>query len=134
QEALTTVLSELRILASKDFDSRQLLCVVFAGDARLPERLRTAELLPLGSRIRRRLVFDYASRDELLACLDHLLETAGNPSLMTTEIKATPADHAAGHYRVLMNLADELLAVAADRELPRVDEKLSSVPVARKFW
>ncbi len=124
QEALTTVLSELRILASKDFDSKQLLCVVFAGDARLPERLRTAELLPLGSRIRRRLVFDYASRDELLACLDHLLETAGNPSLMTTELKATLADHAAGNYRVMMNLADELLTVAADRDLPRLDEKL----------
>jgi len=124
QEALTTVLSELRILASKDFDSKQLLCVVFAGDARLPERLRTAELLPLGSRIRRRLVFDYASRDELLACLDHLLETAGNPSLMTTELKATLADHAAGNYRIMMNLADELLTVAADRDLPRLDEKL----------
>ena len=124
QEALTTVLSELRILASKDFDSKQLLCVIFSGDARLPERLRTAELLPLGSRIRRRLVFDYASRDELLACLDHLLETAGNPSLMTTELKATLADHAAGNYRVLMNLADELLTVAADRDLPRLDEKL----------
>jgi len=124
QEALTTVLSELRILASKDFDSKQLLCVVFAGDARLPERLRTAELLPLGSRIRRRLVFDYASRDELLACLDHLLETAGNPSLMTNELKATLADHAAGNYRIMMNLADELLTVAADRDLPRLDEKL----------
>src|SRR5271155_5362910 len=85
QETLTTVLSELRILASKDFDSRQLLCVVFAGAARLPERLRSAELLPLGSRIRRRLVLDYASRDELLACLDHLLDAAGNGSLMTTE-------------------------------------------------
>jgi general secretion pathway protein A len=124
QEALTTVLSELRILASKDFDSKQLLCVVFSGDARLPERLRTAELLPLGSRIRRRLVLDYASRDELLACLDHLLATAGNPSLMTTELKATLADHAAGNYRVMMNLADELLTVAADRDLPRLDEKL----------
>jgi type II secretory pathway predicted ATPase ExeA len=124
QEALTTVLNELRILASKDFDSRQLLCIVFAGDARLPERLRSAELLPLGSRIRRRLVLDYASRDELLACLDHQLEAAGNPSLMTTELKATLADHAAGNYRVLMNLADELLTVAADRELPRLDEKL----------
>jgi general secretion pathway protein A len=124
QEALTTVLSELRILASKDFDSKQLLCVVFAGDARLPERLRTAELLPLGSRIRRRLVFDYASRDELISCLDHLLETAGNPSLMTTELKATLADHAAGNYRIMMNLADELLTVAADRDLPRLDEKL----------
>jgi type II secretory pathway predicted ATPase ExeA len=124
QEALNTVLSELRILASKDFDSRQLLCVVFAGDARLPERLRTAELLPLGSRIRRRLALDYASRDELLACLDHVLEAAGNPTLMTTELKATLADHAAGNYRVMMNLADELLAVAADRDLARLDEKL----------
>src|SRR6185369_17937960 len=108
QEVNTLVLNELRILASKDFDARQLLCVVFAGDTRLPERLRTAELLPLGSRIRRRLVFDYASRDELLACLDHLLETAGNPSLMTTELKSTLAD-LAGNYRILMNLADELL-------------------------
>jgi len=124
QEALTPVLSELRILASKDLDSRQLLCVIFAGDARLPERLRTAELLPLGSRIRRRLVLDYASRDELLACLDHLIEAAGNTSLMTPELKATLADHAAGNYRVLMNLADELLAVAADRDLSRLDERL----------
>ena len=124
QEVLTPVLSELRILASKDLDARQLLCVVFAGDSRLPERLRTAELLPLGSRIRRRLTLDYAERDELLAFLDHLLEAAGNPSLMTAELKATLVDHAAGNYRVLMNLSDELLTVAADRELPRLDDKL----------
>jgi type II secretory pathway predicted ATPase ExeA len=124
QEINTLVLNELRILASKDFDSRQLLCVVFAGDSRFPERLRSAELLPLGSRIRRRLVLDYACRDELLACLDHVLAAAGNPSLMTAELKATLADHSAGNYRVLMNLADELLAAAAERELPRLDEKL----------
>jgi hypothetical protein len=80
--------------------------------------------LPLGSRIRRRLVLDYASRDELLACLNHLLHAAGNPSLMTNELKATLADHAAGNYRVLMNLASELLTVAADRDLPCLDEKL----------
>ena len=124
QEALTPVLSELRILASKDLDARQLLCVVLAGDARLPERLRSAELLPLGSRIRRRLVLDYASRDELLACLEHVLLAAGNASLMTSELKATLVDHAAGNYRVLTNLADELLTVAADRDLPGLDEKL----------
>lgn len=124
QEALITVFNELRVLASKDLDSRQLLCVVLAGDQRLIDKLRTPDLLPLGSRIRRRLALDYASRDELLACLDHLLETAGNPSLMTTELKATLADHAAGNYRVLMNLSDELLAVAVDKDLPRIDEKL----------
>jgi general secretion pathway protein A len=124
QEALTQVLTELRVLASKELDSRQLLCVVFAGDARLVDRFRTPELQPLGSRIRRRLTLDYASRDELLACLDHLLESAGGPTLMTTELKSTLADHAAGNYRVLMNLSDELLAAAAERELPRLDEKL----------
>jgi general secretion pathway protein A len=124
QEALTPVFNELRILASKELDSKQLLCVVFAGDARLPERLRSPDLLPLGSRIRRRLALDYAAPSELLACLDHLLAAAGNSSLMTSELRATLADHAAGNYRVLMNLADELLTVAADRELPRLDEKL----------
>lgn len=124
QEALTTVFTELRVLASKELDSRQLLCVVLAGDGRLVERFRSPDLLPLGSRIRRRLVLEYASRDELLACLDHLLDAAGNPSLMTTELKATLADHAAGNYRVLMNLADELLMTALDRDLPRLDEKL----------
>jgi general secretion pathway protein A len=124
QETLTPVFNELRILASKDLDSKQLLCVVFAGDSRLPERLRSPDLLPLGSRIRRRLALDYASRDELLACLDNLLAAAGNPSLMTSELRATLAEHAAGNYRVLMNLGDELLAVAAERELARLDEKL----------
>jgi hypothetical protein len=37
---------------------------------------------------------------------------------------ATLADHAAGNYRVLINLADERITVAADRDLPRLDEKL----------
>src|SRR5206468_1606412 len=97
---LASVLMGPRIVHSTD--SRQLLCVVLAGDARLPERLRGPDLVPLGSRIRRRLVLDYASRDELCACVDHLLEAAGAPALMTTELKATLAEHAAGNYRVLM--------------------------------
>ena len=43
---------------------------------------------------------------------------------MTTELKTTLAEHAAGNYRILMSLADELFAVAADRELPRLDDQL----------
>jgi general secretion pathway protein A len=124
QDTLSSVLTELRALASKELDTRQLLCVVLAGDGRLIERLRSPELLPLGSRIRRRLVLEYAAHDELLACLEHLLEQAGNPTLMSDELKATLVDHAAGNYRVLMNLADELLTIAADKELIRLDEKL----------
>ena len=124
QEMLSAVFNEIRILASKDFDSRNLLCVLFAGDQRLPSRFRLPDLLPLGSRIRRRLHFDFAHRDQLCACLDHLLTAAGNPALMTTELKVTLAEHAAGNYRVLMNLCDELLCVAAEREHPRIDEAL----------
>jgi type II secretory pathway predicted ATPase ExeA len=124
QDMVGTVFTELRVLASKELDSRSLLCIVFAGDLRLRERLRTQELQPIGSRIRRRLALDYASRDELCACLDHLLNVAGNPALMTTELKTTLAEHAAGNYRVMMNIADELLAAAAERNLPRLDEKL----------
>ncbi len=124
QEMLTTVFNELRVLTSKEFDSLSLLCVVLAGDTRLPERLRTPDLMPLGSRVRRRLHMEPVCRDELCACLDHVLDVAGNPGLMTTELKATVAEHAAGNYRVMMNIADELLAAAAERDLSRLDEKL----------
>lgn len=124
QETLSTVFNELRILSSKNLDANQLLCVIFAGDLRLPEKLRAPELLPLGSRIRRRLTLDYAGADQLLACLDHLLQAAGNSALMTDELKHALVDHCLGNYRVLMNLADELLCAAAERELPRLDEKL----------
>jgi general secretion pathway protein A len=55
-------LCELRLLASARFDSQPLLCVVLAGDARLIEKLRREELIPLGSRIRTRLATEHASR------------------------------------------------------------------------
>jgi general secretion pathway protein A len=124
QEMNPSVLSELRLLSSMQFDSRNLLSVVFAGDARLNSKLRRDELLPLGSRIRTRLIMEYASRDELSDCLNHLLTSAGNARLMTTELTATLCDHAVGNYRVLTGMAGELLATAAQRELTQLDEKL----------
>jgi type II secretory pathway predicted ATPase ExeA len=124
QEMSAAVLNELRLLASARFDSQSLLCVVLSGDARLLEKLRREELIPLGSRIRTRLATETANRDELLACLDHLLERAGNASLMTRELKNTLVDHAAGNYRVFIAMAGELLMSAAQRELTTLDEKL----------
>jgi type II secretory pathway predicted ATPase ExeA len=124
QEMHPLVLSELRLLTSAQFDSRALLSVVLAGDSRLIELLRRDELRPLGSRIRSRLSLEYASREELRACLDHLLDAAGNPNLLTAELKTTLAEHALGNYRVLTTMAGELLAVAAQRELAQLDEKL----------
>jgi type II secretory pathway predicted ATPase ExeA len=124
QELSPPVLAELRLLSSTQFDSRIILSVVLAGDARLAEALRRDELLPLGSRIRTRLHLDYAQRDDLLACLEHLLRTAGNAKLMTPELMHTLCDHAAGNYRVLTNMAAELLSAAAQRESTQLDEKL----------
>lgn len=124
QEMTPAALSELRLLSSTRFDSRIILSVVLAGDGRLTQKLRQDDLLPLGSRIRTRLTLEYASRDELLACLRHLLAAAGNPKLMTSELMATLCDHAAGNYRVLTTLGAELLAAAAQRECTQLDEKL----------
>jgi len=124
QEMSPAVLCELRLLASARFDSQSLLCVVLAGDARLLEKLRREELIPLGSRIRTRLATETATREDLLACLEHSLAAAGNPSLMTKELRHTLCDHAAGNYRIFTAMAAELLMSAAQRDLPVLDEKL----------
>lgn len=124
QEMHPQVLSELRLLTSDRFDSRQLLTVVLAGDGRLPQKLRRDDLLPLGSRIRIRLSTEYAEREELLGCLKHLLASAGNASLMSPELMQTLCDHALGNYRVLTTMAAELLATAAAEERAHLDEGL----------
>jgi general secretion pathway protein A len=124
QELLPSVLAELRLLAATQFDSRVLLSIVLAADGRFSDKLRRDELLPLGSRIRLRLNMEYATSEELNACLTHLLERAGNPTLMTEPLKSTLCDHAAGNYRSLTTMAANLLTVAAERNLTQLDEKL----------
>ena len=59
QQMLGSVLSELRLLSSVEFDSKNILTVVLSGDARLLELFQLPELLPLASRIRVRLRLDY---------------------------------------------------------------------------
>jgi hypothetical protein len=74
--------------------------------------------------MRVRMPMEYASRDELLACLKHVTEKAGNGRLMTPELMGTLVDHAAGNYRVLMTMAGEMLDAAVQREAKHIDEKL----------
>lgn len=56
--------------------------------------------------------------------LKHVISAAGNSALMSPELIGTLSEHALGNYRVLMTLCDELLSVAAQKELPQIDEKL----------
>jgi type II secretory pathway predicted ATPase ExeA len=123
QEMDPEVLSEMRILSSADFDATSLLTVVLSGDGRLLELLRHEDLVPLGTRIRARLMTEPASREELLELLNHALTKAGNPSLMTPELMETLVDHAAGNYRLLMTMSAELLAHGMTREVEQLDEK-----------
>ena len=81
-------------------------------------------MLPIASRIRVRLNLDYLTPKELLDWLGHVLEHAGGPQLMTPELMTTLTEHAAGNLRVLSNMASELLALAARRELSQLDQKL----------
>ena len=124
QEMLTGCLNELRLLSSADFDSRNLLTTVICGDDRLPERFRTRALVSLGSRMRFRLKLDPYTKEDLLDYMEHSLNQAGVPQLMTDTLIKTLVDHCAGNQRLLNNMAAELLAEGLKKELPQLNDKL----------
>lgn len=124
QEVQTACLNELRLLSSARFDSECLLSTVLCGDERLTDRFRSPDLLPLGSRIATRLSLSSYGPGELYAFLEYAIEAAGNPNLMNQTLKETLCEHAAGNPRMLCNMAHNLLMVACDRELTKLDEKL----------
>jgi general secretion pathway protein A len=124
QEMPAACLNELRLLGSTHFDSRCLLTTVLCGDERLPERFRTRDLLPLGSRIRTRLTLKPLDKASLRELLEHLLERAGNAGMLTEGLKSTMVEQAAGNPRVLTRMGDDLLSVAADKDIPTLDEQL----------
>lgn len=124
QEMVAACLNELRLLTSANFDSQSLLTTVIAGDLRLPERFRASPLVSLGTRVRVRLNMEPLSRDHLLDYLDHTLNEAGAPQLMTDPLRQTLADHSCGNLRLLNSMAEEMLAAAVQKEAPQLDEKL----------
>ena len=119
-----STLCELRMLASAELDSRSILTVVLAGDDRLAKKLETDDLLPLASRIRCRLRCEPAEVKVLSDCLHHHLRQAGNPGLISAPVIIALCEHSAGNYRALMNMANDLLAAALQREVDQIDEKL----------
>lgn len=124
QEMTPSVFSELRLLSSADLDSRSILTTILAGDRRLASRLEGVDLLPIASRVRSRLRTEALVPAQLLQCLNHLLKMAGNPKLISPPLLQTLCEHAAGNLRLLMNLANELLAAALHQERDQIDEKL----------
>ena len=124
QDLQGVVANELRLLSSTDFDSRNYLCVVLAGDSRLPEHFKTPQLAPIASRIRAQLKLGGLSPDELLEHLRCLLSEAGNSKLMTPELMNTVCAHSDGNLRALTILCNELLITASRLDCSQIDEKL----------
>ncbi len=124
QEMNSLVLSELRLLASADLDSRSILTIILAGDQRLANRLEEPDLLPIASRMRSRLRLEALPPKQLQECLNHLLKAAGNPKLLSTSLIQTLCEHASGNLRLLMNMANDLLVAASQQEREVIDEKL----------
>jgi len=125
QEMQTSVLNELRLLNSHQYDSKNLLTVIFAGNDLLLDRFRTTtSLLPLGSRIRKRIQMEHATSEQLMDCLNYLLEKAGNPMLMSEGLMNTLCDNSVGNYRIMTSLANELLEEACKQKRSQLDEKL----------
>jgi type II secretory pathway predicted ATPase ExeA len=124
QEMISCCLNEVRLLSSSHFDSQCILTSILCGDTRLPERMRSEELVSLGTRIRSRLTLEPLPRDHLLAYLNHTLEQAAAPHLMSEALKEALVEHCLGNLRVLNMMAAELLETAAQRELAQLDEKL----------
>jgi general secretion pathway protein A len=124
QAMSTATLCELRLLSSADLDSRSILTAVLAGDERLRKKLQSDDLLPMASRIRCRLRCESLPAKDLRECLCHLLQKAGNPRLIAEPVINTLCEHAAGNYRTLMNMANDLLAGALQREADQIDETL----------
>jgi type II secretory pathway predicted ATPase ExeA len=124
QEMVTCCMNELRLLQSAHFDSQCLLTTVMCGDRRLPERFRSNALVSLGSRMQLRMMLEPLGREVLLAYLEHALQQAGAPHLMTQPLMDTLVDHASGNLRLLNSMAAELVAWGAQKQLAQLDEKL----------
>ncbi len=124
QQVSDECLTELRILQSHQFDSQSLLFTILCGDSRLPDRFRSADLLPLGSRIGPRLILEALSPDQLQDYLHFALNQAGNGQLMSEELIHTLTAHSANNLRVLNQMASEMLDVAAQKNLPQLEMSL----------
>jgi type II secretory pathway predicted ATPase ExeA len=124
QEVPSVVLSELRLLTMDKFDSSNLLTVILAGDSRLTNAFREPDLIPLGTRIRTRLVMEPWTRPQLVDLMKNAIKLAGNQNLLTTALIETLAEHAAGNPRVLMNLASDCLAIGTLKEVAQLDESI----------
>lgn len=124
QEMPIACLSEVRLMSSAHFDSQNLVTTVLAGDPRLLDRFKDKALIPLERRLQCRISLQRLDREVLMDFLNHSLESAGAPRLMTADIKHALVEHAGGSPATLTKMGAELLYMATQRKMPQINEKL----------
>lgn len=124
QELIPLALNEIRLLSSSEFDSKNILAVIFSGDLRFSEKLQHPILMPLGSRIGLRFSPKPLTKEDLVKILLEVTEKAGNKNLMTIGLIELLAEHAGGNLRTLMSMSNNLLAEGVAKERPQLDESL----------
>lgn len=123
QEMLPAVLSELRLISSQKFDSNLLLTVVFAGDMRFAEKMKSQDLIPLGTRIIK-MQFEPYSKEDLVQMLNETMKKAGCEHLMKAELVSTLAEHSLQNPRIMMQQSSELLKLAMKKDAKQLDINL----------
>jgi type II secretory pathway predicted ATPase ExeA len=119
-----SVLSELRILSSTEFDSKSVLTIVLCGDERMQHKLASDELRPLASRIRVNLKMEPLPVPKMKEYILHSLEACGRPDLLSASLIDVLAEQSMGNYRALSNIGSEILEYGASKDASILDEKL----------
>jgi type II secretory pathway predicted ATPase ExeA len=132
QDMRPEVLAILRILTNFDLDSRLVLCVVLAGDARLQLLLERHELEPVRRRLAHLATLPLLARDQTRAYLNHRLQLAGaEPQVFLDEAADAVFEITRGNLRAIDHLCFKSLELAARDE--RHDVSAALVINARRL-
>ena len=132
QDMRPEVLAIFRILTNFDLDSRLVLCVVLAGDARLQLLLERHELEPVRRRLAHLATLPLLARDQTRAYLNHRLQLAGaEPQVFLDEAADAVFEITRGNLRAVDHLCFKSLELAARDE--RHDVSAALVINARRL-
>lgn len=125
QDMRLEVLTILRDITNFEMDSRLVLSVVLAGDARLERLLRHQEVEPIRRRLAHVATLRLLSRDETRSYMEHRIRIAGGKSL--------PFDHDAvdalyevtrGNLRAIDHVARKAMGYACEQGIEAIDTSL----------
>ncbi|MCH2178682.1 MAG: AAA family ATPase [Mariniblastus sp.] len=120
------LLDEVRLITNIVYDGQPKVRLVMAGGHRFEENLTDPKLEPFNQRIAARCFLGNLNRDETTAyVLDHLYRAGGDgQSLFTVDALNAIHDTSDGCPRVINQICDQALLLAASAHSANIDEQL----------